>query len=55
MNRVWDQEVRQAIMETQFEELGISVEKDQMRDLLKTALATSPEFLNEAGYLMKIN
>ena len=49
MNRVWDQEVRQAIMETQFEELGISVEKDQMRDLLRTALATSPEFLNEAG------
>lgn len=49
MNRVWEQEVRQAVMETQFEELGISVEKDQMRDLLKTALATSPEFLNEAG------
>ena len=49
MNRVWDQEVRQAVMETQYQELGISVEKDQMRDLLKTALATSPEFLNEAG------
>ena len=49
MNRVWDQEVRQAIMETQFEALGITVEKDQMRDLLRTALATSPEFLNEVG------
>ncbi|WP_142785181.1 SurA N-terminal domain-containing protein [Changchengzhania lutea] len=49
MNRVWEQEVREAVMGTQFEELGISVEKDQMRDLLKTALATSPEFLNEAG------
>ncbi len=49
MNRVWEQEVRQAVMETQFEELGISVEKDQMRDLLKTALASSPEFQNEAG------
>ena len=49
MNRVWDQEVRQAVMETQYEKLGISVEKDQMRDLLKTSLATSPEFLNEAG------
>ncbi len=49
MNRVWEQEVRQAVMEAQFEELGISVEKDQMKDLLKTALATSPEFLNEAG------
>jgi len=49
MNRVWEQEVRQAVMETQFEELNITVEKDQMRDLLKNALATSPEFLNEAG------
>ncbi|MFI1742900.1 SurA N-terminal domain-containing protein [Thalassobellus sediminis] len=49
MNRVWDQEVRQAVMGTQFEELGITVEKDQMRDLLKTALATNPQFLNEAG------
>ena len=49
MNRVWEQEVRQAVMETQYEELEISVEKDQMRDLLKTALATNPNFLNEAG------
>ena len=49
MNRVWDQEVRQVVLTHQFEELGISVEKDQMRDLLKTVLATSPEFLNEAG------
>ncbi|MDO7171981.1 SurA N-terminal domain-containing protein [Mariniflexile sp. AS56] len=49
INQVFEQEVRQAIMENQFEKLGISVEKDQMRDLLKTTLATSPEFLNEAG------
>ena len=49
MNRVWEQEVRIAVMQTQYDELGISVEKDQMRDLLKTSLATSPEFLNEAG------
>ncbi len=49
VNRVWDLEVRQAVMESQFEKLGITVEKDQMRDLLKQALASSPEFLNEAG------
>ncbi|WP_418602840.1 SurA N-terminal domain-containing protein [Hwangdonia sp.] len=49
MNSVWEQEVRQAVMETQYEALGISIEKDQMRDLLKTAMATNPEFLNEAG------
>ncbi|GAA3578415.1 peptidylprolyl isomerase [Snuella lapsa] len=49
MNRVWEQEVRQAIMQSQFDELGLSVEKDQMRDLLKTALSTNPNFQNEAG------
>ncbi|GGG40740.1 peptidylprolyl isomerase [Bizionia arctica] len=49
MNRVWEQEVRQAVLETQFQELGLSVEQDQMRDLLRTNLANSPEFQNEAG------
>lgn len=49
MNRVWEQEVREAVMKTQFDKLGISVEKNQMRDLLKTALANTPDFLNEAG------
>lgn len=49
VNRVWDQEVRNAVMESQYDELGISVEKDKMRDLIKTSLATNPEFLNEAG------
>jgi parvulin-like peptidyl-prolyl isomerase len=49
MNRVWEQEVRQAVLETQFEELGLTVEKDQMRDLLRTNLASNPEFQNEAG------
>lgn len=49
MNQVWEQEVRQAVLESQFEKLGMTIEKDQMRGLLKTALATSPEFLNAAG------
>lgn len=49
MNRVWEQEVRQVVLQTQFDELEISVEQDQMRDLLKTSLATNENFLNEAG------
>ncbi|NND11098.1 MAG: peptidylprolyl isomerase [Flavobacteriaceae bacterium] len=49
MNRVWDQEIRQAVMESQFEELGISVETEEMKDLLRTNLANTPDFLNEAG------
>lgn len=49
MNRVYDQEVRRAVMATQFEELGLSVEQDQMKDLLKQNFSAYPEFQNEAG------
>lgn len=49
MNRVWDQELRRAVMESQFEGLGLSVEKDQMRNLLRNNFAEFPEFMNEAG------
>ena len=49
MNSVWNQEVRKAVMQTQYDALQISVEKDQMKDLLKTQLAKNPQFLNEAG------
>ncbi|MDU8885172.1 peptidylprolyl isomerase [Yeosuana sp. MJ-SS3] len=49
MNRVWDQEVRQAVFESQFEKLGISIEKDQMKDILSKSLATNTDFQNEVG------
>jgi peptidyl-prolyl cis-trans isomerase D len=49
MNRVYDQEVRLAVMNTQFEELGLSVEQDQMKDLIKQNFATYTEFQNEVG------
>jgi len=49
MNRVYNQEVRRAVMETQFEELGLTVEEAQMRDLLKQSFSSYPEFQNEAG------
>ena len=49
MNRVWDQEVRKTVMETQFNDLGLVVERDQMRDLLKQSLASFEEFKNADG------
>ncbi|MDX1278192.1 SurA N-terminal domain-containing protein [Oceanihabitans sediminis] len=49
MNTVWNQELRQAVMQTQFDALGFTVEKDQMRDLLKTSFANNTDFQNEAG------
>ena len=49
MNRVWDQEVRNKVMQTQYDALGISIERDYMRQLLKQNLGTFDEFKNEAG------
>ncbi|WP_299396474.1 SurA N-terminal domain-containing protein [uncultured Gelidibacter sp.] len=49
MNRVWEQEVRRAVLETQFEDLGLTVEKDQMRNLLRNSFSSYPEFTNEVG------
>jgi len=49
MNTVWDQELRKAVLETQYDELGLTVERTQMRDLLKQGLGAIEEFNNEAG------
>jgi parvulin-like peptidyl-prolyl isomerase len=49
MNRVWDNELRAKVMQSQYDALGISVERDHMRDLLKQNLTSFEEFKNEAG------
>ncbi len=49
MNIVWDRELRRVIMEEQIEKAGITVEKAQIDNALRTSLANNPTFLNEAG------
>ncbi len=49
MNMVWDRELRRVIMEEQIEKAGITVEKAQIDNALRTTLANNPTFLNEAG------
>ena len=49
MNQVWEQEVRKAVMNGQYDKLGISVQRDQMRDLIKQNMSTFEEFKNEVG------
>jgi peptidyl-prolyl cis-trans isomerase D len=49
MNQVWDQEIRNAVMESQFNALGLLIERDQMRDLLKLSLSSFEEFKNADG------
>src|SRR5690554_608981 len=49
MNSVWEQELRKIILQEQIEKVGISVEKAQLDNALKSSLANNPTFLNEAG------
>lgn len=49
MNNVWDQEVRSAVFETQYEKLGLTVERDYIRNLLSQSLGNFEEFKNDAG------
>ncbi|WP_298924452.1 peptidylprolyl isomerase [uncultured Allomuricauda sp.] len=50
VNRVYDQEVRKAILGQQFEDLGIDVESDQIIEFVKTSgYAQVPDFQDENG------
>merc|ERR1712194_304606 len=48
-NQVYDQEVTKIVLQEEFEKLGISVEKDQMWDLIKASAINDPQFKNEEG------
>ncbi|WP_222981733.1 peptidylprolyl isomerase [Flagellimonas meishanensis] len=50
VNTVYDQEVRKAILNQQFEDLGIEVESDQIIEFVKTSgYAQIPDFQDENG------
>jgi len=49
VNRVWDQRLRQVILEEEVEELGIRAGEAQVTELVRTQMANNPNFTNEAG------
>jgi peptidyl-prolyl cis-trans isomerase D len=49
MNAVYNQELRKIILQSEYEALGLSVEKDEMRYLLKNSFSSYPEFQDENG------
>lgn len=51
VNRVWDQEVRNVIMEQQLDHLGVDIERDQIMNYIGTipGYAENPQFQNEDG------
>ena len=46
-NNIYTQELRRIVMSTEFEKLGLSVEKDKMRELLQNSFGSYPEFQNQ--------
>ena len=49
MNAVWDVELKRLILASEFDKLGITVEKNLMRELLKNNLFSFDEFRNSEG------
>ena len=49
MNAIYNQELRKIVLQSEFDKLGLSVEKDEMRDLLKNSFSSYPEFQDENG------
>ncbi len=49
MNTIWDIELRRLILASELDQLGITVEKNLMRDLLKNNLLSFDEFRNSEG------
>ncbi|MFK7833649.1 MAG: SurA N-terminal domain-containing protein [Winogradskyella sp.] len=49
MNAIYNQELRNIVLKSEFDALGLSVEKDEMRDLLKNSFSSYPEFQDENG------
>ena len=46
-NTIYNQELRRIVMNSEFEKLGLTVEKDKMRELLERSFETYPEFQNQ--------
>lgn len=51
VNQVWNTELRSTLLEQQFEELGLSIEKDQIINVIKAnpAFTSDATFHNESG------
>ncbi|PTX41686.1 peptidylprolyl isomerase/peptidyl-prolyl cis-trans isomerase D [Christiangramia gaetbulicola] len=49
VNRIWDQKLREVILNEQVEELGIRAGEGQITSLVKSQMAGNPNFTNEAG------
>ena len=47
MNSVWESELKKLILQSEYEKIGISVEREMMRDLLRNNLSSFADFQND--------
>lgn len=49
MNSIWNSELRKLVLQSEYEKIGLQIEREMMRDFLKTNLAAFEDFQNENG------
>lgn len=49
VSMVWENSVREAVLQEQLDELGIRVEEAQVKEILRREMSDNPNFANEAG------
>ena len=49
MNSVWNSELKKLILQSEYEKIGIQIEREMMRDFLKTNLLAFEDFQDENG------
>ena len=49
MNSVWNTELKKLVLQSEYDKLGLNVEREMMRDFLKSNLLAFEDFQNENG------
>lgn len=49
VNQIWEEKLREVILEEEFEELGVRAEQSQIRQMIRAQMGNNPQFTNEAG------
>ncbi|APG61057.1 peptidylprolyl isomerase [Christiangramia salexigens] len=49
VNRIWDQKLREVILQNQIEDLGIRAGEGQITNLVRSQMSNNPNFTNAAG------
>ena len=49
MNSIWSSELKKLVLQSEYEKIGIQIEREMMRDFLKTNLTAFEDFQNDNG------